>query len=275
MSTPAIQPWSRRRLQVTAGVVAMVAVMLIAGLGLWMYGAFSGGYGASHDAPERQGATAVPTRAQGSAARDRIAAAPMLTVDPVDAREGRPAVSGNRPMPIPGSTRTGPAGVATGFPKTPQGAVGQLAAIGTSVMEQMSIPHAKEVHREWAMPGAPSAQTWAMTQNVSVFLESAELTSQAQNMGVTMTVRPAGAQIKGRDGTDWVLACVLFDVTATVDQEAKTGWGHCERMQWNPSEKTWQIAPGEAPAQAPSTWPGSEKAAQAGWRPWVFKDGRS
>ena len=43
---------------------------------------------------------------------------------------------------------------------------------------------------------------------------------------------PAGGLVKGTDGPDWVVACVLLDVQATIQTDYRMGWGHCSRMQW-------------------------------------------
>ena len=69
------------------------------------------------------------------------------------------------------------------------------------------------------------------------------------------------------DGPDWAVACVLFEVRATITVQAQMGYGYCERMQWQNGR--WMIAPGASPARAPSTWPGSELSIRAGWRTWV------
>ena len=61
------------------------------------------------------------------------------------------------------------------------------------------------------------------------------------------------------------VACVLLDVRAALKNEARMGYGTCERMQW--SGDRWLIGPGVPPAQAPSTWPGSDASVQAGWLP--------
>ena len=50
------------------------------------------------------------------------------------------------------------------------------------------------------------------------------------------------------------------------------GYGYCERMLWSPAEQRWMIAPGNPPAVAPATWPGTELAQQAGWRTWTTDD---
>ena len=47
------------------------------------------------------------------------------------------------------------------------------------------------------------------------------------------------------------------------------GYGFCSRMQWHPVEQRWLIAAGTPPAPAPSTWPGSVAAVEAGWLAWT------
>ena len=47
-----------------------------------------------------------------------------------------------------------------------------------------------------------------------------------------MIAVPAAGQVKGVDGPDWAVACVLFEVHATITVEAQMGYGYCERMQW-------------------------------------------
>ena len=36
--------------------------------------------------------------------------------------------------------------------------------------------------------------------------------------------------MKGVDGPDWLVACVLLEVRATISAEARMGYGYCERM---------------------------------------------
>ena len=69
--------------------------------------------------------------------------------------------------------------------------------------------------------------------------------------------RPPGRS-RAPTGPDWVLACVLLRVDATIARSASIAYGHCERLQWA-DQCRWQIAPGAQPAPAPSTWPGTER----------------
>lgn len=272
--TASAEAWERRRLLLVLVTVAAVGSLLLAGLGYTV---------ARTVAPASPaGAAAVPTSVTPSATlqpagatvadREGIAAAPMPAVDPADAR---PPGSGTASAPtsaavsaivVPSPTRTGPAGVATGFPHTAEGAVGQLAAIESSVLQTMSLAHAREVHRGWALPGAVAAADWALVADVQAFLDASQMGGE-KDPATVVVATPASGLVKGFDGPDWVLGCVLMQVRATITTEARMGYGHCDRLQW--AKGRWMVAPGAEPALAPSTWPGSPASVRAGWRPWV------
>ena len=190
----------------------------------------------------------------------------MLAVDPAAARPTAPAPRAAPAITVPAATRPGAAGVASGFPHTPGGAVGQLAAITVTVLGEMSIARAGQVYQAWALPGGVGAPAWELTRSVQVFLTAAGQ-GPVKDLTTVVAVRPVAAQVKGVDGPDWTLACVLLDVEATIAARARIGYGHCERMQW--TGDAWRIAGGAAPARAPSTWPGSPAALRAGWRTWA------
>ncbi len=268
--------WGRPRLLATLAAGIVAALLFVAGLGLALvYGLRSAG----GDPPTQVAATTVDAAGTGPTHRDQVAAQPMLQVAPEDARRGVPAALAGPVIQVPVATGAGPAQVPTGFPRTPEGAVGQLAAIETTVLQGMSIPQANQVYDRWALPGGTGVANWALTKNVQNFLASA---GQGQNKDATVavTATPAAGQVKGTDGADWVLACVLLDVRATITAEARIGYGYCERMQWHPSDGgaettaggRWMIAPGAPAAPAPSTWPGTDLAFKAGWRTWVTSD---
>ncbi len=258
--------WGRRRLLATVGGALAAAALVVVGLGYGIYGAVTSPASGRPAVSPATGVPGVDTTAHGPAHRDAVAAAAMLTVRPEDARRGIPAATPLPTFAVPPATRVGPARVPTGFPHTPEGAVGQLAAIETSVLEAMSIPYAAAVYAEWALPGGVGAPAWELTANVQAFLGSR---AGAQDMAgaVAVTVIPAAGLVKGTDGADWVLACVLLDVRAVAVGRGRIGYGHCERMLW--ADDRWLIGPGPAPARAPSTWPGTDLARAAGWRTWT------
>jgi hypothetical protein len=203
--------------------------------------------------------------------RDAVAAEPMLQVQPGDARPTAPAAIAGPVMEIPPSTHAGSAGVPAGFPHAAEGAIGQLAAIEMTVLQGMSIPHTNDVYHRWALPGGVGVERWPMTANVQAFLAAAQMGDE-KDMSASIVAVPAAGQIKGIDGPDWLVACVLLDVRATITVAARMGYGYCERMQW--LNGRWMIAPGTPPATAPSTWPGSELSIKAGWRSWIDAEER-
>jgi hypothetical protein len=260
--------WDRRRLLVALACVVAAAMLLLLGLGYAVYVALTSATGtakpvsataAAHDTPG-------PKAERGAARRDEIASAPMLAVGPADNRASTPAAVAGPTITIPAPPTVGPAGVPAGFPHTPEGAVGQLAVIETTALQGMSIVAANQVYEQWALPGGVGVAGWEITQDVQAFLGTAQMGPE-KDITTTVVATPAAAQVKGTDGTDWVLACVLLDMRATITADAQMGYGYCERMQWRAGR--WMIAPGTPPARAPSTWPGSDLSIKAGWRTWV------
>jgi len=260
--------WDRRRLLVVLACVVAAVTLLLVGLGYAVYFALTSATGTAKPVPATAAARLAsgPQVARGEAHRDEIASAPMLAVGPADSRASTPAAVAGPTITIPASTRPGPALVPAGFPRTPQGAVAQLAAIETTVLQGMSIAAANQVYEQWALPGGVGVPGWEITQDVQAFLTTAQMGSE-KDMASSVVATPAAAQVKGTDGPGWVVACVLLDMRATITADAAMGYGYCERMQWHAGR--WMIAPGTPPARAPSTWPGSDLSIKAGWRTWV------
>ena len=262
--------WDRPRLLVVLACVVAAAMLLLLGLGYAVYFALTSATGTAKPvtatAAARPAPGLGPQAAGGAARRDEIASAPMLAVGPADSRAATPAAVAGPTITIPASTRQGPASVPAGFPRTPDGAVAQLAAIETTVLQGMSIAAANQVYEQWALPGGVGVPGWEITQDVQAFLTTAQMGSE-KDMTSSVVATPAAAQVKGTDGAGWALACVLLDMRATITADAAMGYGYCERMQW--SAGRWMLAPGTPPARAPSTWPGSDLSIKAGWRTWA------
>ncbi|MCA0297287.1 MAG: hypothetical protein LCH96_18645 [Actinobacteria bacterium] len=246
-----------------AGIAVALAVLLT-GLGMAVVSALT-----TPDAAAPV-TTAPSVDAVVVSVRDRIAAAPMASVDEDAAFTPHPATAMAPEIVVPvAAVEAGPAGVPSGFPRTPEGAVGQLAAIEKAVLESMSLPTTRDIHRQWVEPGGPGVEEWELTRNVVSFLAAGRQGGQAKDITTVVTVTPAGALVKGSDGPEWTLACVLMDVQVAIRAEARMGYGFCSRMQWNPTEQRWLIGAGSPPAPAPSTWPGSGAAVKAGWLTWI------
>jgi hypothetical protein len=266
-STTVIYEWSRGRLLGILATALVAAVVLLVGLVYAVYLAITGPTGSdAADAGVVTGVTGALGEAQGLAQRDEIAAAPMFEVPDDAMYPAGPAQESAPSIEIPAGTTTGPGLVMTGFPHTPEGAIGQLAQIDVAALQAMSLQTAQEIYLNWALPGGVGPQRWWITASVQSFLTATDM-GEAKDPGSHVAVEPAAALVKGTDGPDWVTACVLFKVTASYRQDGQVASGHCERMQWVGGR--WMIAPGQPPAPAPSTWPGTELANEAGWRTWV------
>lgn len=256
--TPVV-PWSRGRLiALLVGAVAAVLVLLL-GLVLAIHSTITS---TSKDAtpPER----VLP--ADQDARRDALAAEPMLQVSRSDSLSGVPAAVPGPAIKVPGSTMIGSAKVASGFPHSPEGAIGQLAAIEVTVVSEMNVARVVEVYEAWTTEGVAPVEQWRLMRHVRSFLTAVEMDGHLSE-GATVTVTPVAAQTKASDGPDWTIACVLVDVRAVYRSEARMAYGYCERMVWDTDR--WLIAPGTPPAPAPSTWPGTDLAMEAGWRTWA------
>ena len=273
------QPWTRQRLLLSLATAGLLAIAALLGVALAFAQALATGSwpvtptSPTNGTPDSATTARAFAEASGSAAiRDRIAAAPMVSLPSEAATRPDPALTPAPRIRVPDALNgRGPAGVAI-FPHTDVGAVAQLAAIDVAVLEAMSIPHTVEVHGAWVLPGGPAMDSWDLAANVVAFLRSSRQ-GAAKDAATLVRVRPVGAMVKGTDGPDWLVACVLLDVSATIRAEARMGWGHCARMQW--TDGRWQIAPGAPPAPGPSAWPGSKAAVAAGWLTWAGPEGES
>jgi hypothetical protein len=257
--------WSRRRLMIMMAAVLIFASVIVAGLALTIVKIVGSPESGTPTARVDWPVLANGTR--GAEYRDALAAEPMIASDRQDMQPAPPALKEAAPLIVDAAASTGPADVPSGFSHTPEGAAAQLSAIVISALEPMSVDHARDVYREWAADGAVF-ERWPITESIQAFHQAAGTVDG--DGSVVVSASPVGGQIKGEDGPDWVLACVQLDVTAAVVEQTRFGFGHCERMQWDGVR--WAIAAGRPPAQAPSTWPRSQRSADAGWHPWLESD---
>jgi len=255
-------PWSRTRLLAMLGGLVVAVVLAFVGGGLAVWHATMGARPADVSIDESPSA---PVDARPN--RDDIAAAAMPSVDPQAAFHPDPATAPGGSIAVPQPTvLDGPAGVPTGFPHTDEGAVGQWVAIVQTVLESMSLPRTREIHDAWVRPGGPAVAQWTLTRNVTSFLTSARQGGDEKDLTTVVSATPAAGLVKGGDGPDWAVVCVLLDVQAWIKTESRMGYGLCSRMEW--SDGRWQVASGAEPAAAPSAWPGSNAAVAVGWLAW-------
>lgn len=258
--------WTRRKLQVLLGIVVVVTLSLTAGVVWTVVLVLHGGSAAD--------GSALASGPSGQSARDQLATRRLPAASLEDAQPGTTLSTGTTgTMLIPAPMETGPAGVATGFPQTPQGALAQLAAIDSAALSSASVRSAQGVITGWAAPGGPTAETWSGVKAIAALLESAGMSSDGEG-SIAVGVEPTMGLIKGTVGDDYVVPCVDFILTATLadGQPQQVAVADCQRMVWQdyPSRGhaggRWVIGPGQEPAEAPSLWPGSQESFDASYK---------
>ena len=261
--------WSRRRMLALLALAALTLALLVVGLVLAVLHVLdpTGQHTGAGSTTEGAGQVpeAEPTGAASEAeARDALAAEPMPAVPeaasrpaPVSSRDPGP------PIVLPRATVTGPAGVPTGFPRTPEGAMAQLAAIDQTALQSGSLSGARDVIAAWALPGGPTTTSWSGVEAMRTLLTATGL-SGGGSPRLAIVLTPLMGQIKGSVGPDFVVPCVDFELDVTLQQTARGAIADCQRMVWHLDR--WMIGPGDEPALPPSVWPGTDLAISVGYR---------
>lgn len=265
--------WNRDKILVLLAGGTLILGLLGVGLALALVDLVRGsGDSASADrtavpAVGRDGRAAAAAAAVDSAGlvstRDELAARAMPQVPQSASRPS--AISLQDPGPpivLPPATGLGPAGVPTGFPRTPQGALAQLAALDAAALSSGSVAGARAVIAGWALPGGPTTTSWSGVRAIAGLLEAAGVAGGTGQLAVVAT--PSMGLIKGTDGPDFVIPCIDFAIDVTVNTTARAAIADCQRMVW--SGERWLIGPGPEPADPPSVWPGSELSITVGYR---------
>lgn len=277
----------RVRLGVWAAVAAVVLVLLLVGLVNAAITTRPPAAPRAPGGPEGTGARGGPTQGPGQpgepavpaggaapasggvgwdvAGEDAVAARPMLAVA---AQAAAPQSMGTRsagpPMVVPAATVQGPV-VGEGFPPSPEGAVGQLAALDTAALSDLNPLSYAAAYRSVSLPGAPAPESTALGAQVTRVYD--EVAVNATNpTPIASRWQLAGAQVKGvTDGGRFVVACVLGELQAAAAGSGSAGVGDCQALRFVGGQ--WRISPTAAPVPAPDTWPGSDLFARAGYRP--------
>ena len=271
------EEWTRQRLLAALSLLAVLSAAVLAGAVLWVWfllhphPALSvAAAGAASPATQATAAAAGGTTAGGPTAqaavqarRDVLAVAPMRAADPAAAQPAVLSVRDPGSIDLPASTGAGPVGIPTGFPHTPQGAFAQLVAVDTDVLNTATVDHARQVIAGWAVPGGPTGESWSAVRALAGFHSAAGL-SGGPSPGLSMQATPMMGLVKATDGPDWAVVCVDFEVDATLARTARIAAADCQRMAWDGSR--WLLGPGVEPALAPSIWPGTDAAINAGFR---------
>jgi hypothetical protein len=175
---------------------------------------------------------------------------------------------------LPAASRTGPAGVPSGFPQTAEGALAQLVALDRAALEALSVPRAQDVIAQWAAPGGPDAATWSVVRAVADLLTTAGqpasgTTRLALRADASMALYASTPEQSPEDGAlpSTATPCVLFLLTLTTTAgEHQIAAADCQRLTWH--QGRWIIDTGPEPALSPSVWPGTQAAVDAGYR-WI------
>jgi hypothetical protein len=257
-------------LLIGAGVLGLV---LLIGVGLCVYYALRPSRSSADGGPGTTTSSTTETGNHdgsgngpgGQDARDALAAKPMAEVD--DAASHPSAVSMAPPgasIVLPAATRVGPAGVPTGYPHTPEGAMAQLAAIDQVALQSGSLGTARELIARWAMPDGPNAATWSGVQALTTLLTDTQTAGTAQ---LAIVLTPLMGQVKGTVGPDFVVPCIDFELDVTLAQTARGAVADCQRMVWQSEGKggRWMVGPGSEPATPPSVWPDTDLAISVGY----------
>ena len=248
-------------------LIVTLVLALLAGLALTVVSTLSSQAGPTDGPQEQQSTASASSRPASPAAStqdpgDELAAQPMLQLAPSAARPQPLVVEiAGPPIPLPRASENTSL-VPTGFPRTPEGALAQLAAIDALAFRDLSPAQLRRVHAWATAPGAVPVEQWTPFVAASAALEAAG--APEGDAELTSTFTPVAGQIKGSVGDDFTVVCVLGEWQVTYRDTSRAGAGDCQRMQW--SDGRWWIGAGDQPAYAPSAWPGSADAVRAGWR---------
>lgn len=152
-SSAEVVPLSRTQLLGVLVGLLLVGGVLLYGLGYTLVSSFSAG-----TAPDGVQSSAQPD-ADPAQRRDLIAAATMATVAEDAGITPGVAISMPPAIRLPAATTVGASGVPSGYPRTPEGAAAQLAAIEERVLSAMSLPLATEVYATGRCPAESAPRT--------------------------------------------------------------------------------------------------------------------
>ena len=269
--------WSREKMLALLISAGVVAALLVGGLVLAiMYAVHPGRHTAIRSARGglSPGTGSVTTGAGPAAAvdpRDALAAKPMPNVDGSASHPGPISRANPGLLSVPAATGTGPAAVPTGFPRTPAGALAQLAAIDQAALQSGSLAGARAVVDGWAVSGGPTETSWSVIGGMAQLFGELGLSGGGSNQ-LAIVLTPLMGLIKGSVGADFVIPCIDFELDLTLTQTARGATADCQRMLWRPNRTVrgvggrWMLGPGAEPAIPPSVWPDTDLAIAVGYR---------
>jgi len=242
------QEWNRRRVQILLGMAALVALALTAGV-VW--------------------SAAMMFRSDGNATGGRaggtfVAALQVDAGNPDEFRPGPLSTDHAGTLTIPQARTLGPAQVATGFPRTPEGALAQLIAIDKRAIEPVSLVTAQDVISAWAAEGGPTSTSWSGVKAVAIMLDTAGLPANG-SPELQIELRPTMGLVRDSTG-DGTTPCVDFVMVASGRDAtpSEVSVADCQHMVW--VDGRWMIGRGPEAEPAPSLWPGTQASYDAGYQ---------
>lgn len=239
------EEWSRRRLQLLLAVAVAVTAAVMAGI-VWSV----------VELVQADSGSAHTEDAEGVAVEGAWGPASADGAQPGTLSSGSTGV-----IHIPQPRSLGEAQVATGFPKSSEGALAQLIAIDRRAIESGSVVTAQDVIDAWAAPGGPTSTTWSGVAAVQSLLESAGLPANGSTE-LAIQLEPAMGLVQN----EIPIVCVDFILSVTVrgGEPARIAAADCQRMTWTGDR--WVIAAGEEATPTPSLWPGTQASYDAGYQ---------
>ena len=215
--------------------------------------------------PEPGGPGAPGAQQWDTAAETALAVQPMQRFPDAAAKPQTLASVGLPVMSVPAPTRVNAAGVAEGFPPTPVGAVGQLAALDVAGLSDLDPMTYNAAYRSISLPGAPEPAATPLGAQVARTYTSV-VVNGSDSSPIVSRWQLAGALVKGlTNGGRSLTVCVAGELQAAQASTTRAGTGDCQSMRFTDGQ--WRIAPGPPAAPAPITWPGSPSFVRAGYHP--------
>ena len=267
MAPPPTEQQQRRRragLGLSAIAVVVLAVLALAGALVVSH------YSTNQPTPAPAPPPSAPDPDSGGwdlSAEHALATAPMAVL-PAQSAQPQPMTTerAGEPITVPPAGQTAGRWISSGFPATPQGALGQLQTLDEAAMRGGDPGTYARGYRELALAGAPQPETTGLSSLLRSMRTSAGINPTGPIPDLTVNYQVTHGQIKGvTDGGRYVVACVLGQLS--VDYQGQTitaGVGDCQALRHVGGD--WRISPGPLPAPAPSAWPGSADAVHAGYR---------
>ena len=264
---PVAAPARRRRAAAILAAVVVVVVGLVAGLVLVLLPARTTPPPSTPPPPESSGSSTTPADDDtSSAAQAELATRPMPTLpDAAAMPHALSAAPAAAPKRLPAGAERDEV-VPRGFPPTPEGALAQLVALTDAGLVNADPAAYARAYGAVAEPGAPPVEATPLHRDLVEVRARAGLPAIGAVTELTFDWTPTSGLIKGTaDRGRFAVVCALgqLDVGAGGRMFA-SGAGDCQALRYRAGQ--WWIAAGPAAAPAPLAWPGSDEAAEVGYR---------